>query len=319
MAKQQKESEEDQLWLAKEETEMFGRRLSLIPPDTPSGHNRRGSSVISGGSNSRSSTIDSPTTSTPAGDLSAEYGNVRKCVDFNDVNVFLVSYLVLALTQHSNASEKHNVSSSSNEYQTSDGAFGGGQLSSSSSQAPILSCSSSGNSLTRPTAELDRSNDNVYKFMSEIVKSVKELLAGVQHDRIDSFVELVQGVGAALRGILQAVDTLMSDLPPWSHREIEMAHGVLSKDMAKLISAMKSAQKYLRTTVDAEYRRAMLEASHILVVDAKTLLDTVDAVRLHVLMDNESTPAPPNGENQRKISGTNDANHRSLSGSAQMA
>lgn len=34
-----------------------------------------------------------------------------------------------------------------------------------------------------------------------------------------------------------------------------MAHKVLSKDMSELIHAMKLAQKYLTTTVEADYRK----------------------------------------------------------------
>jgi Focal adhesion targeting region. len=34
-----------------------------------------------------------------------------------------------------------------------------------------------------------------------------------------------------------------------------MAHKVLSKDMAELVNAMKLAQIYSRTTLDAEYRK----------------------------------------------------------------
>ena len=36
---------------------------------------------------------------------------------------------------------------------------------------------------------------------------------------------------------------------------MELAHKVLSKDMSDLIHSMKLAQKYLNTTVDAEYRK----------------------------------------------------------------
>jgi len=34
-----------------------------------------------------------------------------------------------------------------------------------------------------------------------------------------------------------------------------MAHKVLSKDMAELVSSMKLAQSYSTTTLDAEYRK----------------------------------------------------------------
>lgn len=58
-----------------------------------------------------------------------------------------------------------------------------------------------------------------------------------------------------------------------------MAHQVLSSDMAALIKAMKMAQKYATTTLDQDYKRGMVSAGHVLAVDAKNLLDTVDNVR----------------------------------------
>jgi focal adhesion kinase 1 len=116
--------------------------------------------------------------------------------------------------------------------------------------------------------------------MTSIVAAGQALLAGVQQNKVAAYVELVTGVGAALRGMLHAVDELLPTLPAAGHKEVEMAHRVLSKDMAGLIEAMKTARRYYKTTVEEEYRRGMLEASHVLVVDAKTLLDTVDGVRV---------------------------------------
>ena len=115
-----------------------------------------------------------------------------------------------------------------------------------------------------------------------MVYSVRNLLQGVQESRVDNYTDLVKAVGLELRGLLASVDDLIVTLPLWSHREIEMAHKVLSKDMGALISAMKNAQKYSRTTVEREYRRVMLQTAHDLVVDAKNLLDTVDSVRLRI-------------------------------------
>jgi len=37
--------------------------------------------------------------------------------------------------------------------------------------------------------------------------------------------------------------------------QVEMAHKVLSKDMGELVNAMKLAQSYSTTTLDAEYRK----------------------------------------------------------------
>ena len=102
-------------------------------------------------------------------------------------------------------------------------------------------------------------------------------------------------MGIELRGLLSSVDTLIPTLPLWSHREIEMAHKVLSKDMAGLVQSMKLAQEYSRTTVESEYRKGMLQSAHVLVMDAKNLLDSVDSVRLRIINNssNENFCASP--------------------------
>lgn len=62
-------------------------------------------------------------------------------------------------------------------------------------------------------------------------------------------------VGIELRALLSSVDALVEILPISAHREVEMAHKVLSKDMAELVTAMKLAQNYSATTLDGEYRK----------------------------------------------------------------
>jgi focal adhesion kinase 1 len=64
-----------------------------------------------------------------------------------------------------------------------------------------------------------------------------------------------------------------------------MAQKVLSTDMAALISAMKLAQQYSQTAVDAEYRKGMLKAAHVLAMDSKNLLDVVDSAKLKLLVN----------------------------------
>ena len=89
-----------------------------------------------------------------------------------------------------------------------------------------------------------------------------------------------QEIGLALKSLLGSVDELYADLPPNTHRGIQMAHKVLSSDMSELINAMKLAQKYATTTLDQDYKRGMLSKGHVLAVDAKNLLDAVDTARL---------------------------------------
>ncbi|XP_058790088.1 focal adhesion kinase 1 [Phymastichus coffea] len=131
-----------------------------------------------------------------------------------------------------------------------------------------------------PTADLDRTNDKVYDCTTSVVRAVMALSQGVQQSRADQYLDLVRNVGIELRALLSSVDSLVEILPATAHREVEMAHKVLSKDMAELITAMKLAQSYSATTLDAEYRKGMLSAAHILAMDAKNLLDVIDSVRI---------------------------------------
>ena len=61
-----------------------------------------------------------------------------------------------------------------------------------------------------------------------------------------------------------------------------MAHKVLSSDMANLISALKTSQKYDGTTLEDTYRKEMLSAAHVLAMDAKHLFDVVNGARVPV-------------------------------------
>ncbi|KYQ47664.1 Focal adhesion kinase 1 [Trachymyrmex zeteki] len=131
-----------------------------------------------------------------------------------------------------------------------------------------------------PTADLDRTNDKVYDCTTSVVRAVMSLSQGVQQSKADQYLELVRRVGIELRALLSSVDVLIEILPISAHREVEMAHKVLSKDMAELVSAMKLAQSYSATTLDAEYRKGMLSAAHILAMDAKNLLDVIDSIRI---------------------------------------
>ncbi|XP_071498719.1 focal adhesion kinase 1-like [Diadema antillarum] len=137
-----------------------------------------------------------------------------------------------------------------------------------------------------PTLDMDRTNDYVFEHTTQVVRAVMEMVNMVHAVKSDQYVNLVRDIGLALKNLLGSVDILYGDLPPETHRGIQMAHKVLSSDMGELITAMKLAQKYATTTLDQEYKRGMLSAGHILAVDAKNLLDAVDTARLqaHDLM-----------------------------------
>lgn len=66
--------------------------------------------------------------------------------------------------------------------------------------------------------------------------------------------------------------------------------------MGELVSAMKLAQNNSNTTLDAEYRKAMLSAAHVLAMDAKNLLDTIDSVRMRFPQVDLLFNKPQNGE-----------------------
>ncbi|XP_066593814.1 uncharacterized protein Fak isoform X2 [Prorops nasuta] len=139
-----------------------------------------------------------------------------------------------------------------------------------------------------PTADLDRTNDEVYDCTTSVVRAVMLLSQGVQQSQAEQYLDLVRKVGVDLRALLSSVDALVEILPISAHREVEMAHKVLSKDMAELVTAMKLAQNYSATTLDAEYRKGMLSAAHILAMDAKNLLDVIDSIRIrYPYVDNQ--------------------------------
>ncbi|XP_025407805.1 focal adhesion kinase 1 isoform X2 [Sipha flava] len=131
-----------------------------------------------------------------------------------------------------------------------------------------------------PTADLDRTNDKVYECTTLVVKAVMTLSQGVQQNQTNRYLELVKEVGLQLRALLTSVDSLVPYFPQSAHKQVEMAHKVLSKDMSELVNAMKLAQNYCHTAVDYLYSKEMLSSGHILAMDAKNLLDVVDSVRM---------------------------------------
>ena len=102
---------------------------------------------------------------------------------------------------------------------------------------------------------MDRTDDKVYDCTTQVVKAVMLLSQGVQQSNADAYLDHVKKVGFELRTLLASVDEIVPLFPSSAHREIEMAHKVLSKDMADLVSAMKLAQQYSNTTLDEECRK----------------------------------------------------------------
>ncbi|XP_050079951.1 uncharacterized protein LOC126567727 isoform X1 [Anopheles maculipalpis] len=155
------------------------------------------------------------------------------------------------------------------------------------------------------TMPLDRTNDMVYNATTSVVKSIMALSQGVDRAQAAEYLNLVRNVGFELRDLLGAVDQLSASFPPQRYKEVEMAHKVLSKDMYELVTAMRLAQQYSETTLDAEYRKSMLSAAHVLAMDAKNLLDVVDSIRvrypnLFPQQQAQQQPSAPSSPTQRQ-------------------
>eukprot|EP00794_Sanderia_malayensis_P004749 gene4749-5373_t len=127
--------------------------------------------------------------------------------------------------------------------------------------------------------DIDPSQDPVYQRTTNVVKSIIELNTGVQIAKADDLVDLIKVVGLNLRDFLAEVDNEIESLAEATHKEVEMAHKVLSADMAELINRMRLTQKYANTTLDQDYKKNMLEAAHALAFDARNLYDTVVKAR----------------------------------------
>ncbi|XP_053565487.1 protein-tyrosine kinase 2-beta isoform X2 [Bombina bombina] len=131
-----------------------------------------------------------------------------------------------------------------------------------------------------PTANLDRTDDNVYQSVMELVKSVLQLKNDIYQLPPEGYVNVVKNVGLTLRKLIGNVDELLPSLPSSSRTEIEGTQKLLSKDLAELISKMRMAQQNAVTSLSEECKKQMLTASHTLAVDAKNLLDAVDQAKV---------------------------------------
>ncbi|XP_050356027.1 focal adhesion kinase 1 isoform X4 [Nymphalis io] len=138
----------------------------------------------------------------------------------------------------------------------------------------------------RPPSEDKGAVEPVYACTTEVVRRVMRLAgaagaAGAAGGPAppDALLGAVRAVGTQLRALCALVDALVALYPPAAQREVEMAHQVLSKDMAALVEAMRLAIHYGRTTLQHDYTKSMLAAAHVLAMDAKNLLDVVDCIR----------------------------------------
>ncbi|XP_067844587.1 protein-tyrosine kinase 2-beta isoform X2 [Heptranchias perlo] len=131
-----------------------------------------------------------------------------------------------------------------------------------------------------PTANLDRTDDQVYPRVMELVKAVLHLKNQIYQLPSEEYINLVKTVGMNLRSLTGSVDQLLPKLPASSRTEIEGTQKLLNKDLAELISKMKLAQQNSVTSLSEECKKQMLTAAHTLAVDSKNLLDAVDQARV---------------------------------------
>ncbi|GCB81209.1 hypothetical protein scyTo_0022135, partial [Scyliorhinus torazame] len=140
-----------------------------------------------------------------------------------------------------------------------------------------------------PTANLDRSDDQVYPLVMEMVKAVLNLKNQVYQIPCEEYINLVKTVGMHLRNLTGSVDQLLPTLPATSRIEIEGTQRLLNKDLSELISKMKLAQQNSVTSLSDECKKQMLTAAHTLAVDSKNLLDAVDQARVRA---GQAKPVP---------------------------
>ncbi|XP_017776898.1 PREDICTED: focal adhesion kinase 1 isoform X5 [Nicrophorus vespilloides] len=258
LKQQQKESEEDSRWLAESEINLK-KRLSVIPPE--------------------STEVMSNEVSVPTSPLSTTYSNSTSYLSGSMASMSLSGNGMQSSAESQCSSKSHSPANSITSTMT---------LTARNDWCPSGHGSDSGDSESEKskkpepnrTADLDRSNDKVYDSTTLVVKAVMALSQGVQQARAEKYLDLVRKVGLDLRALLASVDEIVTLFPASVHKEVEMAHKVLSKDMSELVNTMKLAQQYSTTTLDAEYRKGMLGAAHVLAMDSKNLLDVVDAIRI---------------------------------------
>ncbi|XP_074035838.1 protein tyrosine kinase 2 Fak isoform X3 [Leptinotarsa decemlineata] len=257
LRQQQLESEEDSKWLAESETHLKRLSMSHNPDDQDTPESGLTSPPTSP-SYINPVPYQHPPTTVSSGSSRGNNGTQSNAGSMSSSK------------SHSPAGSLTNTMTPSGRKEMSDSAQSGSVIGESDKKEPTQN----------PTANLDRSHDRVYECTTDVVRAVMSLSQGVQQAVAEQYLELVKKVGIELRSLLASVDEIVSAFPVAAQREVEMAHKVLSKDMAELVNAMKLAQQYSHTTLDAEYRKGMLGAAHVLAMDSKNLLDVVDSIRI---------------------------------------
>uniref|UniRef100_A0AAG5DN03 Protein kinase domain-containing protein n=1 Tax=Anopheles atroparvus TaxID=41427 RepID=A0AAG5DN03_ANOAO len=292
LRRQQQESEIDSKWLQQEENNLK-KRLSLITANAANmslEQQQAGAPLESG----------TPPINGGGSSLSGSYHS-QQSPHFSPQNTMSGPQ---SLGDHYPTTPN---TSDSRPHTPGSGGGGGGMIKSKSSSMERCTTPQSGDEKfavkkvePTKTMPLDRTNDQVYTATTSVVKSIMALSQGVDRAQAPEYLNLVRNVGFELRALLGAVDQLSANFPPQRYKEVEMAHKVLSKDMYELVTAMRLAQQYSETTLDAEYRKSMLAAAHVLAMDAKNLLDVVDSIRVRYPNLFPRQPSVPTSPTQRQ-------------------
>lgn len=139
------------------------------------------------------------------------------------------------------------------------------------------------------TAELDRSEDQVYAGVMALVRQVVQLKNQIHSVPASEYPNAVKGVGLTLRRLIQSVDEVLPSLHDSVSTEIEGTKKLLNKDLSELINKMRLAQQNSVTSLREDCLRNMLSAAHTLALDSKNLLDAVDQARVRA----RPRPDPP--------------------------
>lgn len=145
----------------------------------------------------------------------------------------------------------------------------------------------------RPTAELDRSQDQVYTGVMTMVREVVQLKNNINTIPASEYPAAVKTLGLTLRSLIQSVDEILPTLHNSVTTEIEGTKKLLNKDLGELINKMRLAQQNAVTSLKEECQRQMLAAAHTLALDSKNLLDAVDQARVRA---NLAKPKPDPGD-----------------------
>ncbi|XP_061745608.1 protein-tyrosine kinase 2-beta-like [Nerophis ophidion] len=138
---------------------------------------------------------------------------------------------------------------------------------------------------SRPTAELDRSGDQVYSGVMAVVRQVVQLKNEVNTLPASEYPNAVKAIGATLRSLIQSVEEVLPVLHKSCASEITGTMKLLNKDLEELVNKMRLAQQNWVTTLKEECQRQMLAAAHTLALDSKNLLDAVDQARVRETQD----------------------------------